>query len=324
MIKKYLKRKLKLKIFLLVLLIFMIPLFIVSCVSVFTIFIAGSDEIEIAKCFDIPYEYLKQAYDEVEAYNEKVEKEKEKAKEKGKRIDFRKIDFVDVLVHSASLANLDVDNYDSSIFDKAIEKAINEDEFTGLEEFINEIFSKYYKDIETGPIPEKKIEYEYNKRTGKKEKVTAYYDYTSVDDFGADRTYGGSRRHEGNDIMADKGTPIVSMTDGKVTKMEWNDYGGWRIGITTDKGTYFYYAHLDRYEDGIKEGDKVKAGDVIGYVGDTGYGPPVTTGKFDPHLHLQIGIKLDENDEEYTWINPYNIVKFLDDFRVTLGEDEED
>ena len=64
---------------------------------------------------------------------------------------------------------------------------------------------------------------------------------------------------------------IVSMTDGVVQSKGWLPKGGYRIGILAPSGGYFYYAHLDSYAD-IKEGDRVKAGDVIGFMGDTGYG----------------------------------------------------
>lgn len=122
------------------------------------------------------------------------------------------------------------------------------------------------------------------------------------DSWGNDRTYGGKRSHEGNDIMAKKGVPIYSATDGKISKMGWNQLGGWRIGINSPDGYYLYYAHMHKYAPGIKKGDTVKKGQLIGYVGATGYGPQGTSGKFDPHLHFGIY----KNNKA---INPYPYLK---------------
>ena len=68
-----------------------------------------------------------------------------------------------------------------------------------------------------------------------------------------------------------------------------------RIGITAPTGAYFYYAHLDSYAE-LEKGDPVKAGDLLGYMGDSGYGEEGTTGEFPVHLHL--GIYLKEGTEE--------------------------
>ena len=95
-----------------------------------------------------------------------------------------------------------------------------------------------------------------------------------------DRTYKGKRGHEGTDIMPDKNErgmlPVVSMTDGVVQNTGWLELGGYRIGIQAPHGAYFYYAHLDSYAD-IQEGDQLKAGDLLGFIGDTGYGTPEGT-----------------------------------------------
>lgn len=121
------------------------------------------------------------------------------------------------------------------------------------------------------------------------------------------RSYGGNRFHEGCDLFgkaADSGYyPIVSMTDGKVEKIGWLPLGGNRIGIRTDNGGYFYYAHLASYERYFKQGDTVKAGDILGYMGNTGYGTEGTKGKFPVHLHLGIYISLPDKKE--ISVNPY-------------------
>lgn len=131
-----------------------------------------------------------------------------------------------------------------------------------------------------------------------------------------ERTYGGKRGHEGTDLMASENIrgifPIVSMTDGTVINKGWLPKGGWRIGISAPHGGYFYYAHLDSYSD-IEIGDQVKAGDIIGYMGDSGYGQEGTTGKFPVHLHL--GIYLDKTDDAIS-INPYWILKYAESSKL--------
>lgn len=132
-----------------------------------------------------------------------------------------------------------------------------------------------------------------------------------------DRDYGGNRWHEGTDIMPSVSErdlyPVVSMTDGTVRNMGWLELGGWRIGIDAPGGAYFYYAHLSSYAD-LQEGDEVKAGDLLGYMGDTGYSTKEgTTGNFPVHLHL--GIYLYDGEEEIS-INPYPVLKYTEERRI--------
>ncbi|SIS91159.1 M23 family metallopeptidase [Alicyclobacillus vulcanalis] len=112
------------------------------------------------------------------------------------------------------------------------------------------------------------------------------YNYTIKHTFGAGRSYGGRRMHEGVDIFASYGTPVLACAYGYVELMGWNRFGGWRIGIRDANNTYYYYAHLSAYAKSLRVGDLVRPGQVIGYVGSTGYGPPGTAGKFPPHLHF--------------------------------------
>lgn len=116
--------------------------------------------------------------------------------------------------------------------------------------------------------------------------VAKRYNYTVKHTFGAGRSYGGRRIHEGVDIFASYGTPVLACSAGYVELMGWNRFGGWRIGIRDTQNIYYYYAHLSSFAKGIKQGDLVQPGEVIGYVGSTGYGPPGTAGKFPPHLHF--------------------------------------
>jgi murein DD-endopeptidase MepM/ murein hydrolase activator NlpD len=134
------------------------------------------------------------------------------------------------------------------------------------------------------------------------------------DSWGGERTYGGTRQHEGTDILALNNTagiyPVLSATSGTVTNIGWLELGGWRIGITSENGIYYYYAHLDSYAD-LKKGDKVNAGDLLGFMGNTGYSKVEgTKGKFDVHLHFGIYLT-DENGDEIA-INPYFLLKTIE------------
>ncbi len=135
-----------------------------------------------------------------------------------------------------------------------------------------------------------------------------------IDSWGYERTYKGQRRHEGTDIMADVNKagiyPVVSVCDGTVTNIGWLELGGYRIGITSDNGIYYYYAHMDSYADNIKTGDRVKAGQLLGFMGNTGYSKVEgTKGKFDVHLHF--GIYYCKDNVEFA-LNPYYMLKNLE------------
>lgn len=138
-----------------------------------------------------------------------------------------------------------------------------------------------------------------------------------VDSWMFPRNYGGKRGHEGTDIMADKNErgyyPVVSMTDGVVRHKGWLEQGGWRLGIVSPSGTYFYYAHMASYAD-IEEGDTVQAGDLLGYMGDTGYSTVEgTTGNFPVHLH--VGIYLFHKEEELS-VNPYWVLRYVENNKI--------
>ena len=139
------------------------------------------------------------------------------------------------------------------------------------------------------------------------------------DTFGASRTYGGQRTHEGTDLFGSKNIsgyyPVVSVTDGVVEKVGWLPLGGWRIGIRSPSGGYFYYAHLDSYSRDFQEGDSVRAGELLGLMGDTGYGPEGTRGRFPVHLHFGIYIRT-SNRREIS-VNPYAVLRYLEN---TAGE----
>ena len=116
---------------------------------------------------------------------------------------------------------------------------------------------------------------------------------------------GGSRAHEATDILSPRGTPVLAVVDGTIKKLFLSKPGGLTVyQFDPDEVYSYYYAHLDRYAEGLKEGMSVKRGDVIGYVGTTGNADPGT-----PHLHLAI-FKLGPAKRwwEGTPINPYPIL----------------
>lgn len=145
------------------------------------------------------------------------------------------------------------------------------------------------------------------------------FPYGDYDDFGTSRSYGYSRPHLGHDMMGQIGTPIIATESGYVECMGWNQYGGWRLGIRSfDKKRYYYYAHLRQnfpYQENLKEGSIVTAGDVIGYMGHTGYSSKENTNNIDEvHLHFGIQLIFDESQKDGNseiWINPYNLIRFL-------------
>jgi murein DD-endopeptidase MepM/ murein hydrolase activator NlpD len=119
------------------------------------------------------------------------------------------------------------------------------------------------------------------------------------DSFGQTR---GTHRHEAIDIMAPRGTPVVAAVDGSIEKLFTSNQGGLTIyEFDHDRNYCYYYAHLDRYAEGVKEGQAVHRGDRVGYVGSTGDASAQA-----PHLHFAI---FQLGPEKRWWlgtpINPY-------------------
>jgi len=113
------------------------------------------------------------------------------------------------------------------------------------------------------------------------------------------------RVHDAIDIMAPAETPVLAATDGKILKLFHSDRGGTTIyQLSANQELVFYYAHLSRYADGLAEGNVVKQGEVIAYVGDTGNAGP---GNY--HLHFSIAAVTDPKRYwEGTNINPYPLL----------------
>lgn len=121
-------------------------------------------------------------------------------------------------------------------------------------------------------------------------------DYTYFDDFGAPRHQGS---HEGTDIMADKGTPLVAVVDATVDRVQRTErgLGGLYVWLERADGTEYYYAHMAAVAPGLREGQSVRAGDILGTVGNTGdarHGAahlhfeirPRGVGSINPYTHL--------------------------------------
>ena len=156
--------------------------------------------------------------------------------------------------------------------------------------------------------------------------IAAGYGYSHCDDFGAGRSYGFRRKHLGNDLMGSAGTPIVAVEGGIVEALGWNRYGGWRVGIRSfDQKRYYYYAHLLKdapYAPGLAEGQTVCAGDLIGFMGRTGYSDKENVNNIEVnHLHFGMQLVFDESQKECNseiWIDVYQINRLLSQHRSSL------
>ncbi len=173
-----------------------------------------------------------------------------------------------------------------------------------------EQYENIWKDLKYFPIPEDKAE---------KETAVSYENSWMFE-----RTYGGSYGHEGTDLMPPENRsdyyPVVSVSDGTVEKIGWLEKGGWRIGVRSLHDVYFYYAHLSSYAEEFQPGDPVKAGQLLGYMGDTGYGiREGTSGQFPVHLHFGIYVRTGELPD--LAVNPYWFLKYLEHTKLPYGRE---
>lgn len=162
-------------------------------------------------------------------------------------------------------------------------------------------------ELKVFPIPTSSLHNDYK----------IYYE----DSFHAKRSFGGERVHEGCDLIASKQQrdlyPVLSMTDGIVSNVGYLNLGGYRIGITSESDHYYYYAHLASYASAFTIGQRVCAGEILGFMGDTGYGiEPGTTGQMPVHLH--VGIYTNTKDGLKA-INPYPYLLKLEDRKLELS-----
>ncbi len=124
------------------------------------------------------------------------------------------------------------------------------------------------------------------------------------DSFGAPRMMGTGyeHAHQGTDIMAPSGTPLLACERGIVTEMGSDVLGGTKLWLKGESGTYYYYAHLSVFAEGLTEGKVVEAGDIVGLVGDTGNARGGA-----PHLHFEI------HPDGGMAVNPYALLKVVDE-----------
>lgn len=152
------------------------------------------------------------------------------------------------------------------------------------------------------------------------------YYYSHYDDFGASRSFGFRRKHLGNDLLGSPGTPIAAVEGGTVEAMGWNRYGGWRVGIRShDRKRYYYYAHLQKdtpFPPGLAVGQTVNPGDIIGFMGRTGYSDQENTNNIDiTHLHFGMQLIFDESQKDGNneiWIDVYQLVRLLSQHRSSV------
>ena len=159
-----------------------------------------------------------------------------------------------------------------------------------------------------------------------REREPATYRIDFVDSWNWERTFGGNRKHEGCDLMQTPSVrgvlPVISMTDGVIENIGWLKLGGYRIGIRSESQTYYYYAHMNDYSPDIYEGKTVAAGELLGFVGDSGYSKiEGTVGMFPVHLH--IGIYRPNALGEDVAINPYPYMELLkeDTYLISLKKE---
>ncbi|WP_245570840.1 polysaccharide deacetylase family protein [Anaerovorax odorimutans] len=275
--------------------------------------------------FDVPYELLeKTMYLDIESYNSEVH-----------------LNWIELLSYLASKYGGNFKLYNSHDLDQLIEKLNNGDSMKDLTKDMKhyDYYNEAYSAVLSGFLGEFKIEVPVSKESNESNDNTTNgavkwqtkyglkvfspiadgYWYNHYDDFGAGRNYGFDRKHFGHDLMVSTGTPIIAVESGIVEALGWNQYGGWRIGIRSfDKKRYYYYAHLrkDRpYSAGLYEGKAIKAGDVIGYSGRTGYSIKENVNNIDtPHLHYGIQLIFDEKEKDspnQIWIDLYSITNLL-------------
>ena len=241
-----------------------------------------------------------------------------------------KYNWIELLSYLACKCGGDFDNFKKSDLDKLVEKLQNGETIEDITKDLK-YYNYYYEaycailsnfignySIET---PNKNGETSFTEKYGIKAflPIAKNYSFSHYDDFGKSRSYGFQRTHLGNDLMGSIGTPIVAVESGTVEHLGWNQYGGWRIGIRSFDGKrYYYYAHLRKdhpYVENLQEGDTIKAGDVIGYLGMTGYSIKENVNNINvPHLHFGIQLIFDESQVDSPneiWIDVYEIIEFL-------------
>lgn len=267
--------------------------------------------------FNVSYEALDQAYQyDVESYEKEVH-----------------VNWIELLAYLGATYGGEFRNYKKSDMNKLVERLQNKEEtMTSITADMK--YYSYYLEAYTAVLGGLVGEYEIQQKKDdtseelvwvKKYGLKAFlpiaknFPYSDYDDFGVSRSYGYKRRHLGHDMMGQVGTPIVAVESGYVEAIGWNQYGGWRLGIRSFDGKrYYYYAHLRKnfpYNKALEEGSVVQAGDVIGYLGRTGYSATENVNNIETsHLHIGLQLIFDESQKEGNneiWVDCYNLTRFL-------------
>lgn len=267
--------------------------------------------------FNVSYEALDQAYQyDVESYGKDVH-----------------VNWIELLAYLGATYGGEFKSYKYSDMSKLVERLQSKE--ATMETITADMkYYSYYLEVYTavlgGLVGEYEIEqkkddtseeFVWTKKYGLKAflPIAKNFPYNDYDDFGVSRSYGYKRRHLGHDMMGQVGTPIIAVESGYVEAIGWNQYGGWRLGIRSFDGKrYYYYAHLRKnfpYNKALKEGSIVQAGDVIGYLGRTGYSATENVNNIETsHLHIGLQLIFDESQKEGSneiWVDCYNLTRFL-------------
>lgn len=229
--------------------------------------------------------------------------------------------WVELLAYLGARYGGDFGRYQPKDMDELAEKLL---EGTTMEELTKDMeYYDYYREaygaVLDGMVGEYKTEELVTYGLKAFHPIAKGFPYSDYDDFGVSRTYGYKRNHLGHDMMGQVGTPVIAVESGTVRELGWNQYGGWRVGIDSFDGKrYYYYAHLRKdfpFAKWLKKGCTVQAGDVIGYMGRTGYSVKENVNNIDEyHLHFGLQLIFDESQRDgnnQIWVDVYQLVRFL-------------
>ena len=246
------------------------------------------------------------------------------------------VSWVELLAYLGAKYGGDFSRYQKKDLTALVERTKEGDSISALASEMK--YYSYYREAYGAVLDGLVGEYEEETETGWEKRyglrgcspIAKTFPYSDYDDFGAGRSYGYKRKHLGHDMMAAVGTPVIAVESGVVEAMGWNQYGGWRLGIRSFDGKrYHYYAHLRQnrpYAEGLAVGQTVMAGDVIGYVGRTGYSATENTNNINvSHLHYGLQLIFDESQKEGNneiWVDVYALCNLLRSHQSEVRRDD--
>jgi len=254
------------------------------------------------------------------------------------------LNWIDLIAYLGAKYGGDFKQYRAKHMDELVKKCKDGKTVEQLAQGMNyyPYYRKAYGAVLEGLVGEYQIQTEesYNNKTVEmqtKYGLKAYspipygYSFSHYDDFGNSRSFGFTRSHLGHDVFGSIGTPVIAVESGIVETLGWNNYGGWRVGIKSlDGKRYYYYAHLRKgrpYHKNLKEGKLIEAGDIIGYLGMTGYSSKEDfNGMKVPHLHFGMQIIPEDSARESNheiWIDVYEIMKLLEHHKSPVIREDE-